>query len=241
MTRGHQVVLKPRAHYGRKIAYALLALCLLVGGGWGIFDYGRYRAGFDAEAALQRTSMLELRIQSLSEEGQRLREKTAILEHGKEIDKAAYISVEGDLKALQDEVRELKQQLTFYQNIVSPADIKTGVRVQTIGFDQQAELQQYQYQVILIQGPKRARRASGRLRISIIGQKSDKEVTLSMKDLHLGKAGSGKYRFRYFQEFQGEIKLPEAFEPQEVLVKLVPDGKNPKVVEERYAWESVVN
>lgn len=241
MKRGHQIVLKPHSHSGRKIAYAFLGLAIVVGGGWGVFDYGRYRAGFDSEAALQRTSMLELRIQSLSEEGQRLRGRIAILEHGKEIDETAYVAVEGDLKELQDEIRELKQQLTFYQNIVSPADIKTGVRVQLIQFEQLATPEEYRYRLILIQGPKRASRASGRARVSIVGQQSDKEVSLSIQDLHISKASSGKYRFRYFQEFQGDIKLPEAFKPHEVLVKLTPSGKNPKIVKERYAWETVVN
>ena len=241
MTKGHQVVLNPHARKRRKWALLVVFVVALGWVGWWLFDYGRQRAGFDSDASLQQMEMLELRIQALSEEGQRLRERIAILEHGKEIDEAAYVAVESDLKTLQDEVRELTQQLIFYQNIVSPADTSVGARVQTMRFETQAEAGRYLYRLILIQGPRRASRVSGRVNVSLQGLESGEEVTLSMQDLHTGEAPKGKYRFKYFQEFQGNIEFPENFEPLTVVVRLKPDGKKAKPVEEQYSWEAVTN
>ena len=241
MSQGHHVIQKSKSKAGRKASYIVVGLAVLGWGSWALFDYGRYRAGFDNEAAVQQASMLELRIKAQSEEGQRLRERIAILEHGKEIDKKAYDNVADDLKLLQDELHEIKQQLSFYQGIVSPADNKSGAAVQAIKFQRQAGTSTFQYRLILIQGPKRAKRASGRLKVSFLGTLDGKEKTLLLKDLHQGKSMSGKYRFKYFQDFQGVMELPEGFEPQEVVVKLTSAGKKPKVVEERYVWDEVVN
>jgi len=241
VTRDHHIVHKPHKGPMRSMAFAIVALVAIAGGGWALFDYGRYRAGFDSEAALQQLTSLEHRIQAYGIEAQGLREQIAILEYGKEIDQAAYVTVDGHLKGLQDELHELKQQLSFYQGIVSPADIKKGVRVLSFKFASQAEANVFNYKLILMQGPKRARQVIGRVRVSLVGLKQGKETKYSLEDLLLAEAGSGKYRFKYFQEFQGAIALPEGFEPTEVAVKLTPSGKNPKVVEELFEWNTLIN
>jgi hypothetical protein len=70
---------------------------------------------------------------------------------------------------------------------------------------------------------------------------SGKEKTLFLKDLYIGEQVSDKYKFKYFEDFQGNIGLPEGFEPQEVVVELIPEGNKPKIVEERYSWNTVAS
>ncbi len=241
MTRSHQIVQKSHKGPMRALVYGVVALVTVAGSGWALFDYGRYRAGFDSEAALQQLTSLEHRIKAYELETRGLREKIAILEHGKKIDQAAYVSVESNLKALQDELLELKQQINFYQSIVSPADVKKGVRVLSLEFEALDDAREFRYKLILIRGPRRARQVIGRAKVHLVGVQQGKEVKFPLDDLHLSKVGSGKYRFRYFQEFQGIIALPEGFEPREAVVKLTPSGKTPKVVEERFEWNTLIN
>jgi hypothetical protein len=48
-----------------------------------------------------------------------------------------------------------------------------------------------------------------------------------------------KFKFRYFQEFTGELELPEGFEPRRVMIRLKPSGnKQPAGVEKTVDWPS---
>ena len=50
------------------------------------------------------------------------------------------------------------------------------------------------------------------------------------------RTGSIRFRFRYFQNIDGELTLPDGFEPEEIIVVAQSSGRNAQKLERRFAY-----
>lgn len=206
---------------------------------WMVFDLGRKAAGHDSEESNRRITLLELQLNQSREENRQLRERAAFLEQGKNIDRQAHAQVEKALAEAQSEVAELKQQLNFYQSIVSPEDAAEGVQIQSFALEPGAGANTLRFKLILIQGPARAKRVQGSVTFSIDGETEGGDTALGLSELTGEKLSRLSYDFKYYQNFQGEIALPADFKPESVIVKIMPKGKVRGALEKTYEWRSV--
>ncbi len=223
----------------RTILLVAVVTAFLAWGSWGLYDFGRQRAGYDADETQRQINILELRLRERNGENMELREKIAVFERSTVVDEKAYTAVEDSLRLLQDELAELKQQVSFYQGIVSPADASLGVQVQNLKLERLSEGNDFHFKLILIQGPARARRVTGTVTFIVAGVQDGEQKSLSLKELSGGEMTSLKYRFKYFQNFQGDFILPDTFEPMRVTVRVTPQGAKAKDVEKVFQWSNV--
>lgn len=215
-----------------------LAVLMVVGVvvlGWGLFEYGRYRAGVDFTSAKQEAARLtEVNAryeQSITE----LRERQAVLERSNQIEREAYKQLETAVAGLQDEIAELKSELAFYRGIVTPGEAKSGLRVQSFELASNGLERGYRYKLVLTQVLKNDRVASGRVTVAIEGNQDGRITTLELADV----ATEGKelaYKFKYFQNFEGNLVLPEGFSPVRVMVKVNPRDQRHEGVERVFDW-----
>ena len=49
-----------------------------------------------------------------------------------------------------------------------------------------------------------------------------------------------KFKFKYFQNFEGTLVLPAGFEPQSVEVEVRPRGKRLQPISQRFEWNSLI-
>ena len=77
----------------------------------------------------------------------------------------------------------------------------------------------------------------------LIRGESDGSVSeLKLTDLLLENSSKGtKFAFRYFQVFEGDIVLPEGFEPFEVVIGIKPTTKKVKAFSETISWTEVLS
>ena len=73
-----------------------------------------------------------------------------------------------------------------------------------------------------------------RLWLRIRNATSDEDVVLSLTELAKVDAYPLKFRFRYFQDFRGELHLPDGFQPKSVVVTAVRDKGGD--VQRTFAW-----
>ena len=148
--------------------FILLGLLALGVSGWSLFDYGRYQAGYDStEFDLERRRLVAL-VDEMHAEIEQLREHRAQLERAAQIERQAYNELDTNLKVLQDEILELKEELAFYRGIVSPRDASRGLRLQRFSLEPNG-LRSYRYTVVLTQVLKNDRLAQGRVKLFIDG------------------------------------------------------------------------
>src|SRR3569832_1751149 len=150
-----QLVVKAHRPWRKWLARVLMVLCLPLAG-WGLFDYGRARAGFDSVEAGRRQAELQGALDRFRETNEALRQQVVTMEQAKEIDRQAYAEINQNLVTLQDEILELKEEVAFFRGFVSPDKAGvSGVRVQSLQLSANGQVRGFTYKL------GRARRGGG--------------------------------------------------------------------------------
>lgn len=216
---------------------AILGLVALVVAGWSIFEYGRYTAGFDQADAVKEHDGLVAANKHLKKTVGELREKQAVLQRASQIDHHAYQDLQGNLKNLQNEILELKEELAFYRGIVSPQTSATGLQLQSFRVQPTGQARDYHFAIVLIQVlNKNDRVIRGRVRLTIEGLKHGQQEKLSLREVSTKKLSELSYKFKYFQNIEGELLLPKGFKAQRVTVQVLPYGRERDKIEQTFDW-----
>ena len=233
----HRVIVRPQRPRNWRI---LLGVVILAGlaGLWGIYELGRYQGGFDAaEARAERQRLMEAR-EALEERVAELRSQKVALERARDIEEQGHEQVREDLKRLQDELLEIKEELAFYRGIVSPEDTASGLRVQSFDVEKNASDDLFHYQLVLTQVLKNDSFTSGYAGLEVEGVHEDGGTRERLKLGAISADGTERlrFRFRYFQDFRGDLELPEDFVPFRVIVTVHPSGGRYGTIEETFDW-----
>ena len=94
------------------------------------------------------------------------------------------------------------------------------------------------YDLVLTQVKQNNRYVRGVVEMDVEGLEDSKEKTIPFARLVAGDAKAMNFKFRYFQNFKGEIRIPEGFQPKRVRIRLKPKGKGqPPAIEETMEWQ----
>lgn len=220
----------------RRVVILLLSVSLVAGGGWGLFEYGRYSAGHDAMAAREQRRALQEEVNRLERENRELQGLVTLADRGGQVDREAHEEVRQTLGSLNAEILRLREELAFYQGIVSPRDAQRGLRIHSIRIEATAEPRVHRFRMMLIQAMQHERQVTGNARITVVGTESGATREYPLDELSERFAGGLAFDFRYFQEVEGDILLPEAFTPDRVEVALYTGGDDTPQVERVFDW-----
>ena len=234
MTR-HKMVVRPHRPMRNGLIYTVLAV-LITATIAGAFEFGRIRAGFDASESERARERADQEIEVLTVQNRELRERIALLERSSEIDREAREQVQNNLSSMQDEVLELREELAFYRGIVSPEDAQAGLRIQSFKVSNPSDSDLYRYRLVLIQAIKHDRRASGRVEVTVHGVRDGEPVSIPLRELVTGDMDEISYSFKYFQDFEGDMRVPAGFEPLRVDVAVLPGGRATDAVRRTIDW-----
>ena len=131
----------------------------------------------------------------------------------------------------------LRKELEFYRGIVSPGEVKHGLRVQQFNLEPGQEPGSFAFNLTLTQVKRNDRYVTGAIEISVQGVEDGEDKVLPFEQLLVGDQKDLKYRFRYFQHFEGMIRIPADFQPRQISIRLSPRGKGqPPGIEEVVEW-----
>lgn len=214
---------------------ALAALVLL--GAYLLFEFGRIQAGYNTVEAARERSALESRIAGLEADIVSLQEQITLLETHRDIDAEAYRSVESSLTDLQSKIQEQRDAIAFYRGIVSPADGTRGLKVQDLKLSRGKAERSYNIRLVLVQAMQHDRKVSGDVVLHIDGELDGAERTFAYSELvPVDGERNWSFSFRYFQDFDREVILPDGFTPDRVTVEVVSRTRSVASVEESFSW-----
>jgi len=232
--------MKSRSHmpgtglsFGVRAAIAVAALV----GGYLLFEFGRLQADFNIVDAIADKQALYDVIGDLEDQIVTLKQEIALLETHREIDREAYNVVETDLTDLQRKIQEQTEAIAFYRGIVSPKDGGRGLRVQDLKMTMGRDDRHYNVRLVLVQVMQHDRSVKGEVNFSLEGEQDGVATTYKLQEL-LPKDGksSWPFAFRYFQDFDREVILPDGFSPQQINVEVKSGTKSIASVTESYDW-----
>ena len=229
------------SHHTRSIghSYAVRAvlIALVAGAGYLVFEFGRIQAGYDLVDVASERQAYEDRISGLENEIVGLGEKIARLETNTDIDREAYREVEVSLTELQTKIREQQDAIAFYRGIVSPADGNSGLRVQDFRLTRGSAEREYTIRLVLVQAMKHDRKVSGDVKLSIAGKIDGVETSFEYAQLLPADAEKKwAYSFRYFQDFDRQVILPDGFTPERITVQVESRTRSIASIEESFSW-----
>lgn len=212
-------------------------LTLVIVSGYLIFELGRISAGYDILEAASEKGLYEDRIVELEAEITGLKQDVALLETHRDIDREAYREVESSLSSLQAKIVEQQDALAFYRGIVSPADGKPGIRVQDLTLTRGDEERQFNIRLVLVQSMRHDRKVSGDVQLSVQGSQDGEETSYELSQLLPENADSAwPFSFRYFQNFDRRLLLPDGFSPRQIRVEVRSRTRSIDSVEASFDW-----
>lgn len=202
-----------------------------------MYEWGRFEGGYSRFAEIQSRRELNSKIQSLQEENERLRAAVAAAELDRKVENKAYADVEKNLADLQAQVLKHREQLTFYRGIVSPEDGIGALRIQRFQVLPGAGDHQYRLRLVLVQSMRQESVVSGSVIVQLEGVRENRPVKLPLSEAADTARADGQlpFQFRYFQNLEQDIVLPEGFEPRAVTVEVRSPRMDP--VRESYPWQ----
>jgi len=222
---------------GRRRVLLVVALLVGIAALYLMYEWGRFEGGYSKFAEIQQRRELNARIQTLEDENERLRAEIARIELGRKVEQQAYADVKKDLAELQEQLLKHREQLTFYRGIVSPEDGIGGLRIQRLEVLLNGAEQHYRLRLVLVQSMRQESVVSGVVHVKLEGLRDNQPVQLPLSEA--GKTaradGSLPFQFRYFQNLEQDIVLPEGFEPRAVNVEVRSARLAP--VRESFPWQ----
>jgi hypothetical protein len=156
-----------------------------------------------------------------------------------EIDRESILSIRDQIKVFQDERLKMEEELAFLRGIVSTNSKKQGLRVQNFKLEPGLEAGQYNYKFSVSQVINSGIVAKGSIGLSILGLQNGESKRLQLSQVSTEKLDKIKMRFRYFQNVEGKLKIPDDFEPASIEVEVKPSGSKLQPVKESYNWSPV--
>lgn len=234
MSSRHSLIVKPYRPWRYRAAIAVLLVLAIAAVGYSYYR-GLADGGYLYQEAQAEREGLEDSLSETREENRQLRQRVAVLERAREIEENSQEELQDELVSLQDEIMELREELTFYRGIVSPEDGESGLRVQNFSINSGAEEGLYHYRLMLVQALRHDERVEGGVSLEIRGVQDGEEVRLDLADVAAGSAEL-EFAFRYFQDFDGSLRLPEDFAPRDVVVRAEPSTPGRDAYEETFEW-----
>jgi len=215
---------------------AVLA-AMIVAFGYLVFEFGRIQANYNIVDVRKERQVYEDRIAGLENDIIALKEEVALLETHRDIEREAYKDVETSLTALQAKIQEQSEAIAFYRGIVSPADGSAGLRVQDLRLTRGESERAYNVRLVLVQSLKHDRKVTGNVSLTIEGEEAGAATIYNYSQLLPAEASaSWPFGFRYFQDFDREIILPDGFTPEKITIEVRSKTRSIDSIEESYSW-----
>jgi hypothetical protein len=186
---------------------------------YAVFELGRHDAGFRVVDSVRGALSASARIRGLEAENERQRRQLEAAEVARRVDREGYKQVERSLGDMQSQIARLNQDLSFYRGLVQPESVM-HVKVQQMQIVPEITPGQFRLKFVLMQTGKPDKVVAGNAAISIDGLSRGKPSSLTFAQVAPNRRVSLAYSFRYFQDYDEPIQLPQGFEPTRVGVEI---------------------
>ena len=165
------------------------------------------------------------------------RKEVAALKLADEIDVQSDVNVQQTMSDLQNQLAQVQDEVRFYRGIMLPNVEDKGLRIERLRVENAGEPNRFKYNMLLTQVVDKHDYVQGDVEISLMGDSAESESSLRLADISPQEQASIRFRFRYFQNIDGELTLPDGFAPREIMVVAESAGRSSQRLERRFTWQ----
>ena len=195
---------------------------------WYTYDKGRSLAGFQSGRAAAELEKLTEQIAHLRDENEEMRTQLAAMERQMQIENATHGNLASQMKALTDENALLKEDLAFFQTLMTNnGDATGGVSINRFRVRADALPGEYRYQLLLVQSRTRSREFQGKLQLVVDLVQDGQPQVLVLP--HGAEKGPYNLSFKFYQRVEGVFHVPPEATVKRVQVRVLENGtESPK-------------
>lgn len=210
-----------------------LALAAVAGFFYGYYETFRTEQSAQAER-LRLTDQLTL----VQQENSELRRQVAILDTTSVMDQRATEEVQSTILGLRERVAQLEQDIVFYRQVVSDETGSTGLTIGQFDISATTTPRQFRYKLVLRQQDADGDTfLMGHVNVNLVGRQDESQVILPLRDVSQNVDQLDiRLRFKFFQNIEGELALPEGFEPERIQIAAVATEPVAKSIDQNFSW-----
>lgn len=226
----------------RPLRRVVVLLCLLLGVAVSIaagFGYGYYTSLQQEQVARQERGYLLQELARAESDNDAVGRQLAMLDRSNRMDQGTTAELQATLSELRQRLHELERENAQYRQVVGERAEDTGLAIEQFDIATSAGPRQYRYRLVLRQQDADGDTyLQGHANIDLVGRMAGSQKTLSLRDLSADEEQLDiRLRFRYFQNIEGELVLPEDFQPQLVRITAVATEPVAKHISQDFGWE----
>ena len=223
---------------GRRVLFTLLLLtgvAVSAAGGWG---YAYYTTVLTQQGEQAEKRELSAQLTDLRQENEALKRQIAILDRSSAVDQQTGAELQETLTALRQRVAQLEEDVLFYRQVVEEETEETGLVIGQLDIDVTRSPDRYRYKLVMRQQDADGDTyLTGHVNFNLVGQLQDQQVILPLRDLsEFEDELDIRLRFKYFQNIEGELALPEGFQPDRIQIAAVATEPVSKRINEDFSW-----
>ncbi len=214
-----------------------VVVLVLLATGAGAYWYG-FNSGIreNGEARIERDELQDT-VLGIEQENAALRQDLLNIEQASTVDKQALESVQQTIVGLRENISQLEEDVLFYKQIMSPENDESGLVIGQLDLVATDVPGTIRYKMELKQQGNNENVINGHANINVLGLRNSQEISIPLSDLSdTENAEDIRLQFRYFQNIEGELVLPDNFEPTKVQILAVAEGDNAKTVQKSFGW-----
>ena len=190
----------------------LIVLCLFIG-----YRLGNFYHNYQLTTLDQQKTRLEQLYQKQTKQVERIH----TLEVELAVEQLASQNAQATLKKMSLDHYQVKKELAFYEKVMAPEKEANGLVIDNVKITVSQSVNNYNFQVILVQQQLKKRYAKGYVDLVIIGSLSNKPSQLKLSTISSFTKKELRFSFRYFQVIEGSFTLPENFVPEKIQLSAI--------------------
>ncbi len=198
------------------------------------FYVGQYGSGL---AAIERDNLL-VENEQLKDELQLEKEQHAATLMDNKVSLLAVNQIREENAALLERIADLEKDIVYYQRVMNPIRNDKGLRIEQVEIQNTPDPRRFRINTLLTQlGRENQTVIQGVLQIIISGSENGQKRSYTLDELKTEKKeAKTTFRFRYYQELNKEIILPENFVPEQLTLTAIAGGSKAMTIEREETW-----
>ena len=202
------------------------------------FIYGYYQTLLTQQSVQASEVQLGERLEEVQLENTELRQQVAILDTGSVMDQRATEEVQTTILTLRERVAQLEQDIVFYRQVVSEDTESTGLTIGQFDISATSDSNRFRYKLVMRQQDADGDTfLTGHVNVNLVGKQDDAQVILPLRDVTEDSDQLDiRLRFKFFQNIEGELTLPEGFIPERIQIAAVATDPVAKSINQNFSW-----
>lgn len=215
----------PVPWYWRALLAVVVLGAALALAGW-MYDAGRRFAGFDRKESETEINFLRDKVDTLEAEVARLRSFANASESHLQIDRATVQQLTEQVRVLEEEKAQLKENLGVFENLAAGGGSSAGLSLGRLRIEPEATPGKYRYSVLAaMHGPAAKQDFKGNLQLQVTVQDGGgRSAIIVLPRPGDPDAASFSVSFRAFRSLEGSFRVPADATIKRVEARLLHDG-----------------